>query len=144
MPLAINQHNGYNLQNLSKGVLSMQTKLSYGAILLHENARTHTGTYDPEIYSKEHDEQYYQRMLEEIGFNNVRYKKELTIICYPLNENCKAHLLELYLTFFKKPSENVNEIKEELFKIYKETVDRHKGKLCYRIMLLKLFGVQPT
>ncbi|GFQ71226.1 jhamt [Trichonephila clavata] len=104
----------------------------------------HKGTHDPEMYSKERDEQYYRRMLEEIGFHNVRSKREQAIISFPLDENCKAHLLELYLTFFKKPSENVNEIKEELFKIYKEMVDRYKEKLCYRIMLLKLFGVKPT
>ncbi|GFQ88764.1 jhamt [Trichonephila clavata] len=104
----------------------------------------HKGTHDPEKYSKEHDEQYYQRMLEEIGFHNVRYKKEQAVICYPLNENCKDHLLELYLTFFKKPSENVDEIKEEVFNIYEEIVDPHEGKLCYRMMLLKLFGVKPT
>ncbi|GFY53328.1 hypothetical protein TNIN_222291 [Trichonephila inaurata madagascariensis] len=80
----------------------------------------HNGSYDPEMYSEEHDAQYYKQMLEEIGFQSVRSIEERSIVCYASEEDCKERNSKDEAGIRKQLEKNLRETTEAKSKLVSE------------------------
>ncbi|GFT13281.1 hypothetical protein NPIL_624671 [Nephila pilipes] len=98
------------------------------------------GRHNPNMYPKHRREQYYKKMLEEVGFHYVISLEEEKIYPHPSEEDWKDELYEGYKNMFEVSPESVDEIKEEAFQIYVKTIGRYEGEPYYRVLLLSLFG----
>ncbi|GFT54834.1 hypothetical protein NPIL_440501 [Nephila pilipes] len=101
------------------------------------------GSPDGNLYPVEHGKQYYQKMLERVGFCNVRSAEETRILPCTSDEHCRDSLYKLFKDFFRLPPEKVEEFKDDAFQTYVKTVGRHNGKPYYRVSTLNLFAVKP-
>ncbi|GFY78945.1 hypothetical protein TNIN_201281 [Trichonephila inaurata madagascariensis] len=101
------------------------------------------GTLPENLYQPDHGSQYYEEMLEKIGFKDVRAFEEDERIPFDTDECFKDAVLQRLKVTLKISPEAVETFEKELLELYETKVCRYEGKLCYVSVHLNLLGVKP-
>ncbi|GFY42646.1 hypothetical protein TNIN_258391 [Trichonephila inaurata madagascariensis] len=100
-------------------------------------------TYTKDMYPSGHGKEYYKKMLEEVGFKNVRSVEVEKRFCFPTDKDFIDSLFNGLPVNPKLSPEVVQTIKEELIELHVKKFGRYAGKLFYMSEQLNLLGVKP-
>ncbi|GFY67734.1 hypothetical protein TNIN_351911 [Trichonephila inaurata madagascariensis] len=100
-------------------------------------------TYTKDMYPLGHGKEYYKKMLEKVGFKDVRSVEVEKRFCFPTDKDFIDSLFYGLPVNPKLSPEVVQTLKKELIELHVKKFGRYAGKLFYLSEQLNLLGVKP-
>ncbi|GFQ86990.1 hypothetical protein TNCT_717731 [Trichonephila clavata] len=124
------------------------------------------------MYVDDRQKRFYEEVLKNVGYINIRKVEEERYFTFPSDEKCKEALFNVFKDEFKVPLEIIEVFKDEFkvqleiievfkdefkvqleiievfkdeaFLIFERTCGRHEGQLRYKTLILSFFGGKPN